>query len=300
MRVCNNLVKSEQVQASNIISNIERDLVARTGNYQRAVGWCETVVQAVDEFPSGVGSSKFGRVTTTNAQISKAIRVRPLSRRSIKPVFFAKAKDRLVLGEAVAATQQRNKVVTRKLRQNWLNFSSLLLDIRRGVFLYLFCGIVTPERYEQPSPIAEKVRIKMVQHKPDNTATDTSGVTQIYKMRGVRGAISVPENSAPALYAAAEELLQRILAENQIEADDICSIFFTTTSDLDAAFPALVARTRLGLTDVAMLCGHEMDVPGAMPQILRVLMHVNTTKTAAQIRHVYLGDAVNLRPDKAK
>ncbi|MEI6043724.1 MAG: chorismate mutase [Chloroflexota bacterium] len=120
---------------------------------------------------------------------------------------------------------------------------------------------------------------------------------KIYKVRGIRGAISVPENSAEAIYAATQELLLRIFEENQLNYDDIGSIFFTTTRDLDAGFPAFAAR-KLGLTDIALMCGHEMEVPGALPRTLRVLLHVNTTKSGAELRHVYLGDAVTLRPDK--
>ena len=139
----------------------------------------------------------------------------------------------------------------------------------------------------------------MVSNSPDEKLGQKQTGAKVYKVRGIRGAISVPENTVEAIQAASQELLLRIFEENQLDFDDIGSIFFTTTHDLNAGFPAVAARG-LGLTDVALMCGHEMEVPGALPMILRVLLHVNTTKSAAELRHIYLGDAVNLRPDKAQ
>ncbi len=141
----------------------------------------------------------------------------------------------------------------------------------------------------------------MVGKSPEKTAQqqqDSTTEQTIYKVRGIRGAISVPENSTEAIHAATQDLLLRVIEENQLDTDDIASIFFTTTRDLDATFPAAAARS-LGLTDIALMCAHEMEVPGALPRILRVLLHVNTTRRAAALRHVYMGDAVALRPDKA-
>ena len=128
--MCNNFAKSEQAQASNIGYDVERDLVAQSGNYQRAVGRCETVARAVSEFPSRVGRSK--------PDASKLIRVRPLQRRSIQPARSWLTTGRRVLAEAVVATLPRNKVVTRKLRQSWLNFSSLYLKDKAGSFFVPF------------------------------------------------------------------------------------------------------------------------------------------------------------------
>jgi chorismate mutase len=136
-------------------------------------------------------------------------------------------------------------------------------------------------------------------NKRSDEVQSAEAVTKIYKVRGIRGAISVPENTAEAIYAATQDLLLRIFEENQLDTDDIGSIFFSTTRDLNAGFPAFAARRTLGLTDIALMCGHEMEVPGALPRVLRVLLHVNTTKSGAELRHVYLGDAVALRPDKA-
>jgi chorismate mutase len=115
--------------------------------------------------------------------------------------------------------------------------------------------------------------------------------------RGVRGAITVPYNSEDAILSATRELLETILVANDMDADNIASIYFTTTTDLDATYPALAAR-QLGWFDMALLCGHEMAVPGGLPRVVRVLIHWNTTKTAKEIVHVYLREAKNLRPDR--
>jgi chorismate mutase len=115
--------------------------------------------------------------------------------------------------------------------------------------------------------------------------------------RGVRGAITVSLNSEDAILSATRELLETILVANDMNADDIASIYFTTTIDLDATYPALAAR-QLGWFDMALLCGHEMTVPGGLPRVVRVLLHWNTTRTAKEIVHVYLREAKTLRPDR--
>ncbi|HRQ40653.1 MAG TPA: chorismate mutase [Chloroflexota bacterium] len=115
--------------------------------------------------------------------------------------------------------------------------------------------------------------------------------------RGIRGAITVARNDASEILSATRELLQAIVQANQMQPDDIASVYFTTTSDLNATYPALAAR-QLGWYDVALLCGHEMDVPGSLDHCIRVLIHWNTTKSARDIVHVYLRDAVSLRPDR--
>ena len=114
--------------------------------------------------------------------------------------------------------------------------------------------------------------------------------------RGVRGATTVEANSREAILEATRELLAAMLKSNQVAVEDVASAFFTTTPDLNAEFPALAAR-ELGWTDVALLCGHEMNVPGSLPMCLRILLHVNTDKPASAIRHVYLRGARVLRPD---
>lgn len=114
--------------------------------------------------------------------------------------------------------------------------------------------------------------------------------------RGIRGASTVPENTREAIVTASKELLQEILEVNAVEVDDVASVFFTTTPDLNAAFPAVAAR-QLGWTKVALLCGHEMNVPGSLPRCLRVLMLVNTEKRDEEIVHVYLRGAEGLRAE---
>jgi len=118
------------------------------------------------------------------------------------------------------------------------------------------------------------------------------------RCQGVRGAITVQANTAAAIREATHELLRALVAANQIVPEDIGGAFFTTTVDLTAEFPASAAR-ELGWHDVAILCGHEMNVPGALPMCLRVLLLWNTTRAPHEIQHVYLREAQALRPDRA-
>ena len=118
------------------------------------------------------------------------------------------------------------------------------------------------------------------------------------RCQGVRGAITVQANTAAAIRVATHELLRAVVEANQIVAEDIGGVFFTTTVDLTAEFPAVAAR-ELGWSDVAILCGHEMNVPGALPMCLRVLLLWNTTRAPQDIQHVYLREAQALRPDRA-
>jgi len=114
--------------------------------------------------------------------------------------------------------------------------------------------------------------------------------------RGIRGAITVPENTKEAIIAASKELLHNLMEANEIEISDVACILFTTTSDLNAAFPAAAAR-ELGWTRVPLLCGHEMNVPGSLSSCLRVLVLFNTDKKNEDIVHVYLGGAETLRDE---
>jgi len=114
--------------------------------------------------------------------------------------------------------------------------------------------------------------------------------------RGIRGATTVDSNTPEAILSATAELLTAMTNANSIGVEDVASVIFTTTPDLNAEFPALAAR-RLGWNDVALLCGHEMAVPGSLAMCLRILLHVNTDKRAEQIVHVYLRGAQVLRPD---
>jgi chorismate mutase len=116
-------------------------------------------------------------------------------------------------------------------------------------------------------------------------------------VRGLRGAINCAENTAPSILQATGELLGEILRANQLtDFDEIVSAIFTVTADLDAAFPAEAAR-ELGMHRVPLLCATEINVPGGMPRCIRILLHVNTDKGAAEMVHVYLRDARRLRPD---
>jgi chorismate mutase len=116
--------------------------------------------------------------------------------------------------------------------------------------------------------------------------------------RGLRGATTVENNTAEEILGATGELLQALVAANEIRRDHVASILFTTTIDLNAAFPAVAAR-ELGWTDVALLNAHEMAVPGSLPRCVRILIHVNTEREPDELRHVYLRDARKLRPDLA-
>lgn len=115
-------------------------------------------------------------------------------------------------------------------------------------------------------------------------------------VRGVRGATTVESNTREAILDAAGELLTAIVEANQLPHEHVASILFSTTADLNAEFPAVAARN-LGWTDVALECVHEMNVPGSLPMCLRILMHVNTEKSAGEIQHQYLRGARVLRRD---
>ncbi|MDP6583440.1 MAG: chorismate mutase [Chloroflexota bacterium] len=114
--------------------------------------------------------------------------------------------------------------------------------------------------------------------------------------RGVRGAVPVISNTESDILAAAERLLSELIDRNGILSDDIASAIFTTSPDINAEYPAIAAR-KLGWTNVALLCGHEMDVPHGMQRCLRILIHWNTDKSPEDIVHVYLDRTRSLRPD---
>ncbi len=118
------------------------------------------------------------------------------------------------------------------------------------------------------------------------------------KVRGIRGAITVDEDTPEAIVAATKRLLSAMTQRNHIDLDDISSVLFSLTPDLRAVFPALGAR-EMGWVHVPMLHFSEIDVPGALPRVIRVLMHVNTALSQTQIEHAYLDGARVLRPDLA-
>lgn len=113
--------------------------------------------------------------------------------------------------------------------------------------------------------------------------------------RGIRGATTVESNDREEIFSATTELLQLMIRRNDIQKEDIASAIFTATGDLDADFPAVAAR-QIGWNEVALMCMREIPVPGSLPLCIRVLLHVNTDRGSAEIRHVYLRNAINLRP----
>ncbi len=118
-------------------------------------------------------------------------------------------------------------------------------------------------------------------------------------VRGIRGAITVKQNAASEILEATKTLLQHMMRDNHLKSDDLVSIFFSVTSDINAEFPAKAARG-LGLNSVALLCMTEMDVPGSLRKCLRILIHANTDIPIVDIKHVYLEGAVVLRPDLSR
>src|SRR3954470_11006582 len=115
-------------------------------------------------------------------------------------------------------------------------------------------------------------------------------------VRAIRGAIQVPADERQAVLDGASELVQEVLRRTHVDPVDLISILFTATPDLTAEFPAYAAR-QLGLTDVPLMCTTEIAVPGSMPRVLRLMAHVETPLTRADLRHVYLRGATALRTD---
>jgi chorismate mutase len=121
-------------------------------------------------------------------------------------------------------------------------------------------------------------------------------VTERVVVRGIRGATTVERDDAEAIVRGTEELLQAIVERNSIRPEDIASALFTVTPDLTAEFPAAAAR-RMGWMRVPLLNFTEIGVPGRLGRCVRVLIHVNTTRSQEEIVHVYLREAATLRPD---
>jgi chorismate mutase len=119
-------------------------------------------------------------------------------------------------------------------------------------------------------------------------------------LRGIRGATTVESNTREAILDACREMLSEIIRRNDIETDDVASAYFSTTPDLNAEFPAVSARNDFGWHYAALMCGHEMYVPGSLQMCLRVTVMVNTEKTQKEVQHVFLRGAAALRPDLAQ
>jgi len=115
-------------------------------------------------------------------------------------------------------------------------------------------------------------------------------------VRALRGATTCELDTPDEIHGATQELLVAMMERNALEHDDVVSVLFTTSPDLTSAFPATGARG-VGFGDVPLLCASEIDVPGAMTRCVRVLMHVYTTRSRDELRHVYLRNAQALRDD---
>jgi chorismate mutase len=115
------------------------------------------------------------------------------------------------------------------------------------------------------------------------------------RLRALRGAITVTENDPEAILGATEELVREVMERNALRIEDMVSCIFTCTDDLDAEFPAVAAR-RLGLSSVPLLCARELEVPGSLPRVIRLLLHCYADPDT-EARHVYLREAVSLRRD---
>ncbi len=117
------------------------------------------------------------------------------------------------------------------------------------------------------------------------------------RCRGIRGATTVDENAREAIIGATRELLEMMVEANEIDVDDVACVFFTTTTDVNAEFPAVAARA-IGWKQAALLCGHEMEVPGSLKMCIRILILYNTEKKADEIVHTYINGAESLRADR--
>ena len=115
------------------------------------------------------------------------------------------------------------------------------------------------------------------------------------RLRALRGATTVDRNDADAILDGTEELVREVMERNSLSPDDMVSCIFTCTSDLNAEFPAVAAR-RLGLSGVPLLCAREIDKPGALPRVIRLMLHCYADEST-EVRHVYLREAKALRRD---
>ncbi len=112
--------------------------------------------------------------------------------------------------------------------------------------------------------------------------------------RGIRGATTASENTREAIFEATQELFNETVRVNDVQREQVAAVFFTTTLDLNAAYPATAVR-EMGWNTTALMCSHEIDVPGSLPLCIRVLLMVNTEKQPEELETVYLNGAVNLR-----
>ncbi len=118
-------------------------------------------------------------------------------------------------------------------------------------------------------------------------------------VRAIRGATQLDRDDRDHLLASVDELIRAIFDQNAIDQDDLISMILTATPDLRSEFPAVAARA-LGIGDVPLICAQEIDVAGALPRVIRVMVHVHSDLRRDQIKHVYLRGAVALRKDLAQ
>lgn len=116
-------------------------------------------------------------------------------------------------------------------------------------------------------------------------------------MRGLRGAITIEENTAEAIFAATQQVVREMIQQNNVDPEDIGAAIFSATEDITAAFPASGARKLPGFDSVPLFDARQMDVEGAMERCIRVLLLVDTPLKQREIKHVFLGKAAALRPD---
>ncbi|HUC57225.1 MAG TPA: chorismate mutase [Streptosporangiaceae bacterium] len=119
------------------------------------------------------------------------------------------------------------------------------------------------------------------------------------KVRAIRGAVQVDGDDRQAILDGTAELVTAVMTRNNLSTDDVISVIFSATPDLSAEFPALAAR-KLGFQEVPLLCCSEIPVPGAMPRVVRLMMHVETELPRSEMHHVYLRGAAALRLDIAQ
>ena len=118
-----------------------------------------------------------------------------------------------------------------------------------------------------------------------------------WRIQAIRGAITVPQNSAEAIADATHELLDAIESQNRLSPESLISVTFSVTQDLDALFPAAAARKRSGWDAVPLLDVQHMHVVGSLPRCIRVLIHMQVPVLHEQVTHIYLREARKLRPD---
>ncbi|MFC4354577.1 chorismate mutase [Chryseomicrobium palamuruense] len=119
-------------------------------------------------------------------------------------------------------------------------------------------------------------------------------------IRGIRGATTITVDNAEAVFTATQQLAIEMALQNDIAPDDVASVIISTTPDITSSFPAKAVRMLDGWNYVPVMCTHEMNVSESLPKCIRIMMHVNTDVNQQDVVHIYLNDAVTLRPDLVK